>query len=84
MLGFDLAVSDNLPALTSGDFAAADAGVRLFAGQGNEAVTYASQIRKVESLRHPTAFADYVRGLYVYGAKLVHPDRVYMVQHKTV
>ena len=40
------------------------------------ALTYAEQIVQVEALRLQTTFADGVRGLHVYGAKLVRPDAI--------
>lgn len=38
-----------------------------------EAITFAEQITKVESMRSEKSFKDLVRGLYVYGAKTVNP-----------
>jgi hypothetical protein len=35
------------------------------------AMTFASQINKVESMRNPRDFGDFVRGLTVYGRKVV-------------
>lgn len=35
------------------------------------AFTFASQINKVETLRNPSDFGDYIRGLMVYGRKVV-------------
>lgn len=40
------------------------------------AITYAEQIVQTEALRLQTTFADGVRGLHVFGAKLVRPDAV--------
>jgi hypothetical protein len=40
------------------------------------AITYAEQIVQTEALRLQTTFADGVRGLHVYGAKLVRPDAI--------
>lgn len=40
------------------------------------ALTYAEQIVQTEALRLQTTFADGVRGLHVYGAKLVRPDAI--------
>jgi len=37
------------------------------------ALTFASQINKVETIRNPNDFGDYVRGLMVYGRKCVLP-----------
>lgn len=40
----------------------------------NHAISFASQITKMESLRAETTFGDLVRGLQVYGYKLVKPE----------
>jgi hypothetical protein len=37
------------------------------------AVAFASQISKVETLRNPTDFGDYIRGLQIFGHKVVVP-----------
>lgn len=42
----------------------------LIAGH-KSAITFASQMTKVEQVRNPTDFGDYVRGLNVYGYKVV-------------
>ena len=42
-------------------------------GYHANAAAFVSQIDKVESLRNPTKFADIVRGLNVYGAKVTLP-----------
>jgi hypothetical protein len=39
-------------------------------------ITFAMQVNKVEALRRDTYFADAVRGLIVYGAKVVRPNAV--------
>lgn len=39
------------------------------------AITFANQIIKTEALRLQTTFADAVRGLHVYGAKVIAPER---------
>lgn len=38
------------------------------------AITYAEQVAETEALRLQTDFSDGVRGLHLYGAKLVRPD----------
>lgn len=63
--GFNVYVSNNMVLVTGDDY-------EVFAGHPS-AITFAAQLDKVEVLRHPTAFADIVRGLYVYGAKVVRP-----------
>jgi hypothetical protein len=60
--GMDVLVSTNLSAV-AGKF-------YVLAGT-NEAITFASQLSKIESLRDQDSFSDLVRGLYLYGAKTV-------------
>ena len=38
------------------------------------AITFASQITKMETVRNPTDFGDYIRSLNVYGFKVVRPE----------
>lgn len=38
------------------------------------AFTFASQINKVETVRNPNDFGDFIRGLMVYGRKAVKPE----------
>lgn len=65
-LGFDVMVSNNAPLVTGDDYA-------VIAGI-DKAITYAEQITETETLRLQTTFGNGVRGLHVYGAKLVRPD----------
>lgn len=60
--GMDVLVSTNLTAVDSKYY--------VLAGT-NEAITFASQLSKIESLRDTDSFSDLVRGLYLYGAKTV-------------
>lgn len=62
--GMDVLVSTNLTAVSSKYY--------ILAGT-NEAITFASQLSKIESLRDKDSFSDLVRGLYLYGAKTVQP-----------
>jgi hypothetical protein len=39
-------------------------------------VAFANQIQSLESLRNPTKFADIVRGLNVYGGKVLKEEAV--------
>lgn len=43
-----------------------------------DAVTYADQILDVEALRLQTTFGDGLRGLHVYGAKVIRPTEICM------
>jgi hypothetical protein len=38
------------------------------------AITFASQITKMETIRNPNDFGDYIRSLNVYGFKVVKPE----------
>ena len=62
--GMDVLVSTNLEAV--------DGKYYVLAGT-NDAITFASQLAKIESLRDKDSFSDLVRGLYLYGAKTVQP-----------
>lgn len=62
--GMDVLVSTNLTAVSSKYY--------VLAGT-NEAITFASQLAKIESLRDKDSFSDLIRGLYLYGAKTVQP-----------
>jgi len=66
--GFDILMSNNAPNPT------ADTQV-IQAGYPG-AITYADQILETEALRLETTIADAVRGLHVYGAKLVRPTGI--------
>ena len=40
----------------------------------SQAITYADQIDQTENIRHPKQFKDIIRGLHVYGGKVVRPQ----------
>ncbi len=61
-----------LEVLVSNNFVAIDDVYPVLAGI-NEAITFVSQIAKTETLRDKDTFADFCRGLYVYGAKTELP-----------
>lgn len=63
--GMDVLVSTNLTDV--------DGKYYVLAGT-NDAITFASQLSKIESLRDKDSFSDLVRGLYLYGAKTVQPN----------
>ncbi len=62
--GMDVLVTTNLVAISNKFY--------VLAGT-NEAITFASQLAKIESLRDKDSFSDLIRGLYLYGAKAVNP-----------
>lgn len=59
--------------LVSGNLTAVDGNYNILAGT-NEAITFASQVAKIETIRDTKSFSDLVRGLYLYGAKTVVPN----------
>jgi len=67
-LGFTLYKSNNAPA-------GASSGKIVIAGHPM-AVTYADQIASVEQFRMEKRFADGVKGLHLYGAKVVRPTAI--------
>jgi hypothetical protein len=67
-LGFDILVSNNAPLVTGDDYA-------VLAGVP-QALSYADQIVEMETLRLQATFGTGVRGLHVYGAKVVRPDAI--------
>ncbi|MFJ8727776.1 P22 coat protein - protein 5 domain protein [Streptomyces sp. NPDC093269] len=66
--GFDILESNNTPN-PSGDTQVIQAG---YPG----AITYAEQILETEALRLQSTIADAIRGLHVYGAKLLRPTGI--------
>ncbi|MDX2667399.1 phage major capsid protein [Streptomyces stelliscabiei] len=66
--GFDIYESNNCPVPT-GDTTVVQAGVK-------EAVTFAEQINKTEAYRPENGFEDAVKGLALYGAKVIRPDHL--------
>lgn len=68
VLGFNVLKSNNCVNVTGDDYA-------VLAGHGS-AISYAEQIVKVENYRPESAFSDAVKGLHVYGAKVMRPDSI--------
>jgi len=73
--GLSLFKSNNLPAVTD---VAATGGIAI-AGH-SIATTFAEQIVSVEALRLEKRFADGVKGLHVYGTKVVQPTALAVVE----
>ena len=67
-LGFDIRMSNNLNKTT------ATTVNRVLAGAGNTPISYAEQLNQVEAIRREGAFENAVRGLMLYGAKVVQPN----------
>ena len=76
--GFRIYQSNNLPYKGTGSGTAAAAGSAanygvVVAGH-DSAVSVADQIAKTESFRSPDTFADIVRGMQLYGRKILRPE----------
>jgi hypothetical protein len=76
--GFRIYMSNNLPILGTGAGTVATGGSAtnfgvIIAGH-DSAVATASQIEKVETYRDNDSFSDVVRGLHLYGRKLLRPE----------
>lgn len=63
--GFEILLSNQTP--TTGSDSVVIAG-------NDRALTFASQISQVEAYRPQTSFSDAVKGLFLYGAKVLRPD----------
>jgi hypothetical protein len=63
--GFMLHKSNNVKVITGDDYAVT--------AMTEDAITFADQINETEAMRMEKRFADLVRGLHLYGAKVVEP-----------
>ena len=59
--------------MLSTNFVAVSGKYYILAGT-NEAITFAEQLTKTETVKDKSFFGDLVRGLAVYGAKTVQPN----------
>ena len=80
---FKVYVSNQLPRGTSSNWVSGDgselatpAGAtrRAIIAGHTTAITFASQMNKTEQLRNPTDFGDLVRGMQMFGHKVVKPE----------
>ena len=71
--GFSVFVSNNVPVVTTQH--------KCLAGI-NTAIAFAGNVQEVESIRLPNEFATGVRGLYVFGASVVEPDALAVLDVK--
>ena len=77
--GFKVYSSNNLPSLgtgpaTVGGSNASNFGI-IVAGHSS-AIATAEQINKTETYRDPDSFADIVRGMHLYGRKILRPEAI--------
>ena len=78
--GFDVYVSNNLPFVGTGPDTTGTANQNtnygVIVGGHSSAIASASQITKTESYRDPDSFADIVRGMHLYGRKILRPEAI--------
>ena len=77
--GFKVYQSNNLPAVGTGPATAAASNTSnygiIVAGHSSSVAT-AEQINKTETYRDPDSFADIVRGMHLYGRKILRPEAI--------
>lgn len=78
--GFRVYISNNLPKVGTGSGTTGTANQNtnygvIVAGH-DSAVATAEQINKTESYRDPDSFADIVRGMHLYGRKILRPEAI--------
>ncbi len=66
-MGFEIYTSNNIPISTN---------VSTCQARTKRAVTFAEQINDVEAYRPEKRFADAVKGLHVYGGKIIYPKEI--------
>ena len=78
--GFRLYVSSNLPAVGTGPGTSGssnqNANFGVIVAGHDSAVATAEQINKTETYRDPDSFADIVRGMHLYGRKILRPEAI--------
>ena len=75
--GFRVYVSNNLPKIGTGpatEAASNNSNYGVIVGGHDSAVATAEQINKTETYRDPDSFADIVRGMHLYGRKILRPE----------
>jgi len=76
--GFRVYVSNNLPVVGTGPGTTGttnqNTNYGVIVGGHDSAVATAEQINKTETYRDPDSFADIVRGMHLYGRKILRPE----------
>lgn len=65
--GFTILKSNNVVNSSGDDY-------EILAGGSSMAISYAEQINKVEAYRPESSFSDAVKGLHLWGAKVIRPE----------
>src|SRR5690606_41670449 len=69
--GFDILLSENVSASTG---APTWDQTRIIGGVYNQSFAFADSINTIEAYRPEKRFEDAVKGLYLFGAKILRPD----------
>lgn len=64
--GFDILMSNNCPVPTANNY--------IVTAGTNAAITWATQLAKTEAYRPESGFSDALKGISLYGAKVIRPD----------
>ena len=70
-------MSNNLPSVGTGpgtNAASNTSNYGVIVGGHSSAIATAEQINKTETYRDPDSFADIVRGMHLYGRKILRPE----------
>lgn len=79
LLGFQLYTTNKVPAGTA---QGSDSTRRIYLSAGTEAITLVDQIVSTEAYRPEKRFGEAVKGLNVYGIKVVRPEALFTIEHK--
>jgi hypothetical protein len=71
--GFDVLRTTGIPT-SAGSGSSRVPNVKILAGAGNYSTTFADQLTKLEPYRIQQQFGDAIKGLEVYGAKVLEPE----------
>ena len=77
--GFQVYSSNNLPSLGTGPSTVGGpntSNMGIIVAGHSSAVATAEQINKTETYRDPDSFADIVRGMHLYGRKILRPEAI--------
>jgi P22 coat protein - gene protein 5 len=75
LAGFDVLVTQAVPT-SPGSGGSKVPNVKVLAGAGNYATTFANQVTEMKAFEPERRFGDATKGLEVYGAKILEPETV--------
>ena len=81
--GFRVMMSNNMPTVGTGPTATTGSNYGWILAGHQSAVATAEQIRKTESYRDQNSFADVVRGLHIFGRKLLRPESLVAIRYQS-